>query len=206
MRMRILALSILCFLSQKTRSGRGCCWFLMRWHSWAFWAHREWIIEICRDQIWIFPFQHFRGLTDILATSCTTEAQTELLHFLLKGLCSFSVCWVLNNTLFVREAALFWIISNTVINFNLNYGFKMTLNVARWLMIGLEFCTRFSVMLISYWLRERGFFDPAMPHWQLVNSLGRHIPYSLLDGRQANCVLLLLLHYCTVGVSNYTIK
>ena len=35
-------------------AGRGCCCFLMRWHSWAFLAHQEWAPEICRAQIWFF--------------------------------------------------------------------------------------------------------------------------------------------------------
>ena len=37
-------------------AGRGCCCFLMRWHSWAFWAHQEWAPENCRAQIWSFQF------------------------------------------------------------------------------------------------------------------------------------------------------
>ena len=35
-------------------AGRGCCCFLMWWHSWAFLAHQEWAPEICRAQICIF--------------------------------------------------------------------------------------------------------------------------------------------------------
>ena len=37
-------------------AGRGCCCFLMRWHSWTFLAHQKWAIEICQTQIWIFQF------------------------------------------------------------------------------------------------------------------------------------------------------
>ena len=58
-------------------AGRGCCCFLMRWHSWAFLAHQKCAVEICPAQIWHFPCP-----SDILATSCTTEAQIQLSHFL----------------------------------------------------------------------------------------------------------------------------
>ena len=37
-------------------AGRGCCCFLMRWHSWAFLAHQEWAPEICLALILIFQF------------------------------------------------------------------------------------------------------------------------------------------------------
>ena len=73
-------------------AGQGCCCFLMWWHSWAFLAHQEWAPKICWIQIWIFQFQHFRCLSDILATSCTNEAQIQLLHFLegiVLGFCLF---------------------------------------------------------------------------------------------------------------------
>ena len=73
---------------------RGCCWILMRWHSWEFLAHHEWAPEICRAQIWIFKFQHFRCLSDILAT----RPKYSYCIFL-KGLCSVSVCWILKNVL-----------------------------------------------------------------------------------------------------------
>ena len=71
---------------------KGCSCFLMRWHSWAFLAHQEWAPETCRAQIWIFQFQHFRCLSDILATSCTNEV---------------SVCWILNNAL----CSMTWVLS-----------------------------------------------------------------------------------------------
>ena len=29
-------------------AGRGCCCFLMRWHSWAFLVHQEWVPEMYR--------------------------------------------------------------------------------------------------------------------------------------------------------------
>ena len=70
-------------------AGRGCCCFLMRWHSWAFLAHQEWTLEICRAQIWIFQFSHFRCLSEILATGCSSEAQTQLLYFLIGTLMGF---------------------------------------------------------------------------------------------------------------------
>ena len=63
-------------------AGRGCYCFLMRWHSWAFLADQEWAPETCRARIWIFLFLHIRCLTDILATSCTTDAQIQRLHSL----------------------------------------------------------------------------------------------------------------------------
>ena len=37
-------------------AGRGCCCFLMRWHSWVFLAHQEWAPKTCWAQIWIFQF------------------------------------------------------------------------------------------------------------------------------------------------------
>ena len=36
-------------------AGRGCCCFLLQWHSLASSAHHEWAPESCSAQIWIFP-------------------------------------------------------------------------------------------------------------------------------------------------------
>ena len=40
-------------------AGQGCYCFLLRWDSWAFWAHRKRVLEIYRAQIWIFQFYTF---------------------------------------------------------------------------------------------------------------------------------------------------
>ena len=96
---------------------RGCSCFLMRWHSWAFLAHQEWAPETCQAQILIFQFLHFRRLSDILATSCTTEAKYSYC-ILLKGLCWVSVCWILNNALCSMSwmFSVFYCVSNCAIN------------------------------------------------------------------------------------------
>ena len=85
----------------------------------------------------------------------------------------------------VREAAFFcsfWIISNTVIYFNLNWCFKMTPIFTRWLVewfrVLYSVFRRAALLLFE---GERGLFDPSPPHWQLVNSLGRLIPDSHLE-------------------------
>ena len=62
-------------------AGLGCYCFLMRWHGWAFLAGQEWCLETRPAEIWIFQFNTF-DVSDILATSCTTEGQIQLLHSL----------------------------------------------------------------------------------------------------------------------------
>ena len=39
--------------------GRGCCCFFLRWQSCAFWAHKEWALEICRVKLEFFSFNTF---------------------------------------------------------------------------------------------------------------------------------------------------
>ena len=60
----------------------GCCCFLPRWHSWAFWAHQEWVLEICWARFQFFSFntfyvsQIFRK-RDVQA-SCTMESNCTI--------------------------------------------------------------------------------------------------------------------------------
>ena len=94
-------------------------------------------------------------------------------------------CWEGQLYYFVHEAALFcffFIISNAVIHFNFNYCLKMIPIVARWLVDWFGVLCSVTIVLLSYWLREVGVFDPAAPHcqWRLVKRLIRRISYSLL--------------------------
>ena len=72
---------------QDELAGRGCCCFLLQWHSWAFWAHQEWAQEINRAHIWFFFVLTVSMSLRYLATSSTPEVQIELLHFL-EGICA----------------------------------------------------------------------------------------------------------------------
>ena len=60
-------------------------------HFWLI--MQEWALKKFRAQIWIFQFEHFRCLSDILVRSCTNEAKYSYWIFL-KGLCWVSGYWI----------------------------------------------------------------------------------------------------------------
>ena len=100
----------------------------------------------------------------------------------------------------------FWIISNAVIHFNMNYFLKLIPIVARWLVWSLVLSFPTSCSHIGGEGGRRVWPPLPLCHWQLVSRAD-----SIFSScrRQSNWVLLLSSnkspHYRTVGVSSWTI-
>ena len=77
-------------------TGRGCCCFLMRWHSWAFLAHQEWALEFVELKFEFFSFKTF-DVSQIFCQRVVKPWPKYSYSILLKGLCWVSVYWILDN-------------------------------------------------------------------------------------------------------------
>ena len=115
-------------------------------------------------------------LSDILATSCTAEEQTQLLHSL-KGLYWVSVCWILNNALCFISGIFsgFYCVPHCAINIwhhmlcylpNINNYITFTASLER---VQFEIVQSFPVVQVLYF---SDFAFHGFQNWQQYSSRG----------------------------------
>ena len=87
-------------------AGRGCCCFLMRWHSWTFLLIRNELQKFVELKFEFFSFNTF-DVSQIFSQRVVQPRPKYSYCIFLQGLCWVSVCWMLNDAL----CSMSWVFS-----------------------------------------------------------------------------------------------
>ena len=73
---------------------QGCCCFLERWQSWTFYAHQDWVLEICRAKLEFLIVNTY--VSEIFRQRVVQASFKYGYCIFLMRFCTISVGWVLH--------------------------------------------------------------------------------------------------------------